>query len=45
MAMSSNAILDMLYKGTTTLKEFQWDTMTTVPLLYLMTPTDIDSIR
>ena len=42
---SNNAILNMMYRGTTTIANFNWDAMTTVPILYLMTPDDIDYIK
>lgn len=42
---SNNAILNMMYRGTTTIADFNWDAMTTVPILYLMTPDDIDYIK
>lgn len=41
----NNAILNMMYRGTTTIENFNWDAMTTVPILYLMTPQDIDYIK
>jgi len=41
----NNAILNMLYKGTTTIQDFCWDNMTTVPILSLMTVEDIEYIR
>ena len=41
----NNAILNMMYRGTTTIEDFNWDAMTTVPILYLMTPQDIDYIK
>lgn len=41
----NNAILNMMYRGTTTIENFNWDNMTTVPILYLMTPQDIDYIK
>lgn len=41
----NNAILNMMYRGTTTIADFNWDAMTTVPILYLMTPDDIDYIK
>ena len=41
----NNAILNMMYRGTTTIENFNWDSMTTVPILSLMTPQDIDYIR
>ena len=34
-----------MYRGTTTIEDFNWDAMTTVPILYLMTPQDIDYIK
>lgn len=40
-----NAILNMMYRGMTTVADFNWDAMTTTPILYLMTPQDIDSIK
>lgn len=40
-----NAILNMMYRGMTTIADFNWDTMTTVPIYYLLTPQDVDSIR
>ena len=41
----NNAVLNMMYRGTTTIEDFNWDAMTTVPILYLMTPQDIDYIK
>lgn len=40
-----NAILNMMYRGMTTIADFNWDTMTTVPIYCLLTPQDVDSIR
>ena len=41
----NNSILNMMYRGTTTIEDFNWDAMTTVPILYLMTPQDINYIN
>ena len=41
----NNAILNMMYRGTTTIENFNWDSMTTVPILSLMTSQDIDYIK
>ena len=38
-------ILRLLYSGTTTLYEFQWDTMRTAPLLSLITQGEIDQLN
>lgn len=40
-----NIILNRLYRGMTTVGEFCWDNLTTVPILYLMTPGDIEYIK
>lgn len=41
----SNSILSAMYRGTTTIQNFCWDAMRTVPLYYLVSQQDIDYIR
>ena len=40
-----NPVLQMMYRGTVTPADLAWDSMTTVPILYLMTPQDIQTIK
>ena len=42
---SEKALIDLMYRGTTTVRDLQWDNMTTVPLLQLMTFEDINYLR
>lgn len=41
----NNAILNMMYRGTTTIDQFNWDMMTTVPIGYLISPQEINYIK
>ena len=38
-------LMNVMYGGTTTLEQFNWDKMRTVPILSLMSMQDIDYIR
>lgn len=40
-----NSIISAMYRGTTTIQNFCWDAMRTVPLYYLVSQQDIDYIR
>ena len=42
---SEQSIVNLLYRGTSTIQEFQWDNMTTTPMMMLITPEDIGYIR
>lgn len=44
-SQNSNTILNLMYRGTTTIQNFCWDNMTTVPIYSLMSPQDVESIR
>lgn len=41
----NNALLNLLYRGTTTIQDFCWDNLYTVPILSLMTAEDIEYLR
>lgn len=43
--MTDNSVLNLLYKGTITKQDLNWDNMNTVPILYLLTVQDIEYIR
>lgn len=45
MDRSNNPILNLLYRGTVSIQDFNWDQMITTPILSLMTMEDISYIR
>ena len=43
--MTDNSVLNLLYKGTISKQDLNWDNMNTIPILYLLTVQDIEYIR
>ena len=40
-----NPILNKLYRGTKSIEDFNWDNLTSIPLLYLISREEIDALR
>jgi hypothetical protein len=40
-----NPILNKLYRGTKSIDDFNWDNLTSIPLLYLISREEIDALR